>query len=447
MVRPELRPTIRTRLTLAAVAATVVMLMVASVLLVVLQRRSLTDGIDESLRQTADNLGRIDLDRGLPVLGDPEDTFIQVLATNGDLVASTANAASPVVTLGPGDLTSRSIRTERVERPPGRFRILIQPFDADGGRRNVLVVGRNLDDVTEAAHVLIAALAVVSPALVLLLGGLSWWLIGRTLRPVDDIRREVHNIGGRDLHRRVPVPDTEDEIATLARTMNAMLARVEQASDRQQQFVDDASHELRTPLTRMIAELDVALACPGDEDLASTIRRVHDDATDLRRLLEDLLYLARSSHTEIDTATEVDLDDIILTLAAGAARHSRTTIDIAGVSAAPVRGDRRALARAIDNIVSNAVHHARSTVTISCRADSGNTVVIVDDDGEGIPVPDRERVFTRFARLDQARSRDHGGAGLGLAIAHEIVSGHGGRITVSDNSSGGARFTISLPIA
>lgn len=337
-----------------------------------------------------------------------------------------------------------SISTELVQAPPGRFRVLVQPVENDGGR-NVLVIGKNLDDVSETANVLIAALVVVSPMLVLMIGALAWWLIGRTLRPVDDISREVESIGGGALHRRVPVPDTDHEIATLARTMNDMLARVEHASDQQQQFVDDASHELRTPLTRMITDLDVALAHPDENDLVSTIHRLHDDATDLRLLLEDLLYLARSSHTAAVPSTEVDLDDIVLTAAAHHRQHPAVMINVSGVSAAAVRGDGRALGRAIDNVITNAVRHAHRTVSISSRSEAGNSVVVVDDDGTGIPKADRERVFTRFTRLDEARSRNHGGAGLGLAIAAEIVRRHHGTITISNSPAGGARFTVSLP--
>ncbi|MEO6571138.1 MAG: HAMP domain-containing sensor histidine kinase [Ilumatobacteraceae bacterium] len=445
MAHPKLRPTIRTRLTLAAVAATVVMLTVASLTLVTLQRRSLTQGIDESLRQTADNLQPLGVvGGGFPAIGDPEDMFVQLLGGDGDVVASTPNAGdAPAIAVRPGNVDRTTIQTVRVEVPTGWFRVLVQPALTDDGR-SVLVIGKNLDDVTETAHVLIAALAVVSPLLVLMLGALAWWLIGRTLRPVDDMRREVQSIGGGELHRRVPVPNTDDEIATLARTMNDMLARAEHASDQQQQFVDDASHELRTPLTRMITELDVAIAHPAD-DMASIMRGLHDDATDLRMLLEDLLYLARSSHTAASPSTEVDLDDIVLSTVAHHRHHPGRTIDVSGVSAAPVRGDGRALGRAIDNLISNAVRHAHGTVTVSSRSVSGDSIVVIDDDGDGIALADRERVFTRFTRLDEARSRDRGGAGLGLAIAEEIVARHRGAITISDNPSGGARFVVTIP--
>lgn len=309
----------------------------------------------------------------------------------------------------------------------------------------MLVVGKNLDDVTEGVHALIAALAVVSPALILLLGGLSWCLIGPTLRPVDEIRREVENIGGGELHRRVPVPDTDDEIATLAHTMNAMLARVQETSDQKQQFVDDASHELRTPLTRMITELDVALVHPHQEHPNETLRRVHAGATELHRLLEDLLFLARSSQTRSIPPNEVDLDDIVLAVAADARTTSKLTIDTGGVTAGPTRGDSRALTRAIANIVANGIHHAHTTVSLTVRADHDTSWVIVDDDGNGIAPDDRERVFERFTRLDEARDRDAGGAGLSLAIAREIIQRHVGGITISDSPTGGARFMISLP--
>lgn len=294
---------------------------------------------------------------------------------------------------------------------------------------------------------LITALAVVSPVLILLFAGLAWWLVGRTLRPVDGIQREVQTIGGSELYRRVPVPSTNDEIAGLARTMNEMLARVEAATEQQQRFVDDASHELRTPLTRMIAELDVALAHPETEDAGVTVRRIHDDATDLRALLEDLLFLARNTNDGRVPNVEVDLDDVARAVAANARGSTKTRIDTSAVAAASTRGDARALHRAIANVVANAARHAASTVSISLEERNGRAHVVIDDDGGGVPPQHRQRVFERFTRLDEARSRDGGGVGLGLAIAKEIVTRHGGTITVSDSPSGGARFEIVLPTA
>jgi len=442
------RPTIRARLTGGATAVTMVMLAVASLAVVTIQRQALTAGLDEALRQHADNLAPID--PATPVLpgeGDPEDSFAQVLDASGRVVVSTDNVAgSPASTVQPTDLRGDRFATVELQRPAGRYRVLVRPIGA-GTRERLLVLGKNLDDVDESVRILALTLAVVTPLLALLLGLLAWWLTGRTLRPVEAIRKEVQSIHGGELHRRVPVPQTDDEIAELARTMNGMLGRVESASAQQQQFVDDASHELRTPLTRMVTDLEVALAHPGQEPTTATLGRLLEDATDLRDLLHDLLYLTRTENDRLRARDEVDLDDIALRLAPELRTSSTLVVDTTGVGAARVLGDGRALERAIRNLLDNAARHARGTVAISTSTHDGTCRVVVDDDGPGVPPADRARIFERFTRLDEARARADGGAGLGLAIADAIATRHGGRLTVTEAPTGGARFTLALPTA
>ena len=257
----------------------------------------------------------------------------------------------------------------------------------------------------------------------------------------------MQGIHGGDLHRRVPIPQTDDEIAELARTMNDMLDRVESASLRQQQFVDDASHELRTPLTRMVADLEVAIAHPAHEPSGDTLARLLEDATDLQQLLNDLLYLARASSDQAIAREEVDLDDIALRVARTVQPPSALRVDTTGVGAARVVGDARALERAVRNLVDNALRHATTTVAIATASDGMQSVITVDDDGAGVAVADRARIFERFTRLDEARSRGAGGAGLGLAIVADIARRHGGRVDVGASPAGGARFALALPSA
>jgi len=333
---------------------------------------------------------------------------------------------------------------ERLDRPAGRYRVFIRPVVV-GPDARVLVVGKNVDDVSDSVRILVISLAVVSPVLALLLGGVAWWITGRTLRPVDAIQKEVQGIRGGDLHRRVPVPDTDDEIAELARTMNSMLERVEAAGVRQQQFVDDASHELRTPLTRMVTDLEIAIAHPDEEAAATTLHRLLEDATDLDRLLHDLLYVARSSNDRVVVNDEVDLDDIALRNARELRARSTLTIDTTGIGAACAIGDGRELERAVRNLLDNAERHARALVAISTTTSDGFCQIVIDDDGNGIPIADRDRIFERFTRLDEARSRTDGGAGLGLAIVHEIASRHRGHVIVADAPTGGARFILAIP--
>ena len=445
LARP--RPTIRTRLTIAATAIMLLMLAVASVAILTIQRRALTAGVDEALRQRADNLQPIDPGATvLPGEGDPQDSFAQLLDSRGSVTAASANVrgAPPAAHPKPQGAGSH-YATPRLNRPDGRYRVYIRRISTPDGTR-FLVVGKNLDDVTESVRILLITLAGVSPILGLLLGALAWWLTGRTLRPVEAIRREVQGIRGGELHRRVPVPDRDDEIAELARTMNSMLERVEAASLRQQQFVDDASHELRTPLTRMVTDLEVSIAHPEQEPPAATMQRLLEETTGLQQLLLDLLYLARSSH-DLLRVEEVDLDDIALSCARDVRHRTDMAVDTSGVAAARVRGDGRALTRAVSNLLENAARHARSRVAISTATVNGTCHVVIDDDGTGIAAADRHRVFERFTRLDDARSRNDGGAGLGLAIVQDIAARHGGVVTVDDAPLGGARFTFAIPTA
>jgi signal transduction histidine kinase len=277
-----------------------------------------------------------------------------------------------------------------------------------------------------------------------------WWLVGRTLRPVEAIRREVAGIGagGAGLDRRVPVPAGDDEVSRLARTMNGMLDRIEDAARRQQRFVADASHELRSPLARVRAEVEVDLAHPGGADPDATAASVLAEVVAMQHLVDDLLALARAdAGVDAGERGPVDLDDLVDRQARRLRAAGRVAVDSRGVSAAQVVGDRDQLARAIGNVVDNAARHARTTVTLAVREDGGTAVVSVADDGPGIPPERRDDVFERFHRLDGARTAPAGGAGLGLAIAREIVVAHGGTIVVDPAHGPGARLVITLPLA
>lgn len=440
------RPTVRARLTAAAAAVTIAMLTVGSVVILTVQRQALTSGVDEALKQRADNLAPLDPTRPLlPGEGDREDSFAQLLDPHGAVLAHTSNTAAAAV---PGAISAgrprSGVRTLGLDHPAGTFRVLMRPVRL-AGRPATLVVGKNLDDVNESVRILTTTLIGVVPALALLLGALAWWLTGRTLRPVEAIRREVAGIDAAELHRRVPVPSTDDEVAELARTMNQMLARVQAARNRQEEFVDDASHELRTPLTRMVTDIDVALAHPGHEPPERTLDRLRADADELRQLLQDLLFLARSGRDGLPAEAEVDLDDIAVRVGQELRARGGVEVDTSGVHAARARGDSRELERAVRNLVDNAARHARSIVAISTAVGTDSCTVVVDDDGPGIAPANRERIFERFARLDYARGSGDGGAGLGLAIVADIATRHGGGVAVAESPQGGARLVFSVP--
>jgi signal transduction histidine kinase len=431
---------VRVRVTAVAAVAVAVVLGVASVLLVQRQDADLTDQLDESLQVEADRISDQAEQGALPEIDD-DDRLVVVLDAVGDVVAwsgvEDADEASALVRAA-GD-------SNEVEYDDEPYRIVVERYDANADDDGVVYVAGSTDDVDESVAELRNTLAATVPAVVVLLIVVVWIVVGRTLRPVDEIRARVAAIGMAELDRRVPVPDTGDEIARLAETMNDMLARLQHAVVRQQRFVADASHELRTPLTRMRTELEVDERTPDKADAAATRRSQLDEIAGLQRLIEDLLALARSDAGAIESRREpVDLDDIVLEEARAAA-GAGPSFDVGDVSGAQVKGDPEALRRVVRNLFDNARQHAAAGVTVGLAEHDATAMLTVDDDGPGVPSERRGDIFDRFARLDESRT---GGAhaGLGLAIVADIVTRHGGTVTVGDAPSGGARFVVTLPI-
>ncbi|MFJ5269421.1 sensor histidine kinase [Streptomyces sp. NPDC088358] len=274
------------------------------------------------------------------------------------------------------------------------------------------------------------------PLLLAVVAAVTWRVTRRALRPVEGIRSEMAAItASEDLARRVPVPDTQDEVAGLARTTNETLAALETSVERQRRFVADASHELRNPIASLRTQLEVGAAHPELLDVTGAV----EDTVRLQRLAADLLLLARLDAGERPSGTRFDL--------AALAREEvsrRPGVTVEGASAEVV-GSRGQMARLLGNLLDNARRHARSRVAVALRTEGPWAVLEVADDGAGVPAADRERIFERFVRLDEARSRDDGGAGLGLAIARDVALRHGGTLTVGEARGGGALFTLRLP--
>ncbi|MDQ3485664.1 MAG: ATP-binding protein [Actinomycetota bacterium] len=434
---------VRFRVTAAATIAVLVLLALTSLLLVTVQRRTLTGSLEEGIDRTVDDitstLAAGPLDAPLPAFGD-DDAFAQVDDADGRVLAASPNLEGAGPVLPAPDSDRQWWSTAGIPVDDSTFRTL--SARVDGGR--VVHAGATLDDIDESVALLSTSLTIAVLAVSVLLAGLVWVLVGRTLRPVEAIRREVAAIGGGDLHRRVSVPPTDDEVSRLARTMNDMLGRVERAAERQKRFVSDASHELRSPLTRMRSELEVDLAHPSTADARATHRSVLDETVGLQQLVDDLLVLTRGDAARPVRRETVDLSEIVRDHARRV-RESGCEVD-EHVAPVELSGDPRDLDRAIGNVAANAASHARSRVAITLDIDGDHAIVRMDDDGPGVPVGDRQQVFERFTRLDDARTARTGGAGLGLAIAHDVVARHGGTITVDDAPLGGARFEVRLPI-
>ena len=317
-----------------------------------------------------------------------------------------------------------------------------EQVDANG--RTVVIQGRSSLAPTRAAISALRRLLVPGvPALLLLVGLLTWLAVGRALKPVSAIRGKLADITAHDLHERVPEPSSRDEIAALARTVNATLDRLQTAVEQHKRFVADAAHELRSPL----AVLRTRLELTGPDVAAPLLAgRALTDVQRLQTLTADLLLLARLDAGEPLRDQEVDLGQVVAEEAAKP-RPRPIPVDLDVAADVLVRGSADQLARLVANLVDNAVRHASSAVRVRLTTDGALAVLEVSDDGPGIPPEHRETVFDRFTRLDQARTRDQGGSGLGLAIARDIAVAHGGSLTVAHTPPPGACLRTALPVA
>ena len=422
-------------------------LVVGGVVLVVLLRDSLTDQVRTTARLRAVDVADV-LESGTPpdslAVNDDDDLLIQVVNDAGAVVASSDNVeGEPAV----AELVAGSSRTlSQTPVDDGHsFVIVAVEADAPDGRFRVLV-GRSTELVAESTGLVVTALAAGLPLLLILVGAVSWRVVGRTLAPVDAIRREVEEISAVELHRRVPDDAADREIAELGSTMNRMLGRLEVAQDRQRRFVSDASHELRSPVAAIRQHAEVVLAHPEQTTAVELAEVVLAEDLRVQRLVEDLLLLARADEGTLPTSRRpVDVDDLVFEEADRLRSGGRVRVDVSAVNAGRVDGDAKHLHRALRNLADNALRHAESTVRFAVDDDGSRVQFTVEDDGAGVQPVDRERVFERFVRLDEARARDDGGSGLGLAIVAEVVAAHGGTVAVDQGSLGGARFVVRIP--
>ena len=439
---------IRFRITALASVAVAVVLIAGGAALVLLQRNSLTDSLDQTLTRRADDIVAL-IDAGnVPqeLAGGPEENFAQLVGPDGEVLVSTPGlSGEPAMPLPlPSDSGDAFQTIEVPQVDDDLFRVLTRTVPDVG----ILHVGTTYDVVAESAATLINALAFIIPVLVLALGALVWWLVGSTLRPVEDIRIEVAEIGATDLGRRVPRPGTDDEIDRLAATMNEMLSRLETSVGRQQRFVADASHELRSPLTRLRSELEVDMAEAAHAQQRAVLRGLLEEVLGMQAMVEDLLFLARSDAGELSADFQtVDIDDLVLAEAKRIQTHDRVAVDLSAVSGAQVKGDAGQLTRAIRNLLDNAERHATGRIVLSLQESGQDAVLVVADDGPGIPDQEATRIFERFTRLDEARTAGAGGTGLGLAISQEIVVRHQGSLSLLPSDGGGARFEMRIPLA
>ncbi|WP_066361487.1 sensor histidine kinase [Herbidospora mongoliensis] len=437
------RRSLRVRLTVVATAALGLGLGVAAWVFVNVLGRSLINTIDDEVTSRAREIvalsdaGRLDGE-----IVPTKATIVQVIDKDGRITAATPST-DRLVPLLPSGSRKSAADTGKPQfldgRPYGIPAVLrITVMSADNGV--TVLTARSFSEIERSLKATGHVLLLGTPLLLVLLAGASWVIIGRTLSPIGALRRGATEITGTSPSRRLPVPEANDEVHSLAMTLNDMLARLEEAGSRQRALVSDAAHELRSPLASMRLQLEVALSHPDGQDWRETAEGVLEDTLRLSKLAEDLLALARLDEGRALRHEPVELGRLVTRTA------SRYGLDAdIPAEAVVVIGAEMDLGRVLVNLIDNAVRHGHDKVGVGLWKAGPWAVVTVTDDGPGIPEEDRERVFDRFTRLDTARARDDGGTGLGLAIAREVVEAHGGTIKLGD-AEPGLIATVRLPV-
>jgi signal transduction histidine kinase len=464
LVRWWRRRGLRARVTLIAALGLLVALVAGDLLLLDTLRVSLTRSVDDTARSGAAEVAAlINADR----LPDPVPVAagtvtIQVLAPSGQVVNVSAGADRLVPMVPPAQAAALA---------NGDSAILVHgaPFDmpsllrvavvrADGG--NLVIAAVPYSSAADSLQVVGHALVFTTPVLFVVFIFATWLAVGSTLRPIDRIRRGAARVTGTGVPADLPVPEARDEVRSLALTLNDMLSRLTSAQQRQRSLVSDTAHELRSPIASIRTQLEVALDHPAGQDWASTARDVLADTLRLSRLTEDLLLLARldeqADHADLGRSGEpLDVAELACAVVA---RYADSPVPVTVAPrpetdpAAEVNGNRDRLDRMLVNLIDNAIRYAKSSVTVSVGQSGSWVELAVTDDGPGIPEPDRERAFDRFARLDDARTRcddDAGGAGLGLAIVRATAQSHAGtaHLESTTDDASGLRAVVRLPAA
>jgi signal transduction histidine kinase len=445
--------------TLAATAGLALALLGVALLLRAELRTSLSNGLDNTARQGAREVAALADAHRLP---DPvpvaDGTItVQVLNAQGRIVDASPGADLLVPLLPPGQAAAnaRTGRAMVMQGPPhglpGEIRVVTV---ATGGGETVIAAVAAYQELNTVAA-LTRALLIGTPLLLLLLAGAIWLVVGTTLRPIAELRRGAQDVTRTGRPSALPVPEARDEVHSLALTLNDMLSRLGQAQERQRGLVSDTAHELRSPIASIRAQLEVALDHPDSQDWRQTASDVLEDTLRLARLAEDLLVLARLD--ERDGRRRADLQvDLAALVGVEVSRHDGSRVPVVvggqergGQERCAVTGDADGLRRMLGNLIDNAVRYARTRVTVGITREGSSVRLTVTDDGPGIPPGDRQRAFGRFARLDDARSRDgdgQGGAGLGLAIVRATAQAHDGSAWLED-AQPGLRAVVLLPAA
>ena len=383
-----------------------------------------------------------DLPTTLTDLGD--DSVAQVIA-DGVVVASSPNVAGrpPVADFAP----PQGMAVRVVQAPDDAETETYRLWSARGTTPEghvQIYLGSSVEAVSEASSALRRSVLIGVPVLTAALALLAWLVIGRVLRRLDRVRAEVDTITESRLGTRLPGAEAADEVGRLTRTMNAMLDRLETSSRQQRDLVADVSHDLQTPLAAQRSAIEVALRDPAGPDRDLLRHEVLSTTAHMERMVSDLLVLASvDAGVAARSPRPFDLDEVVLEEVARSRPTSPVRIDVQSVSAAPCLADVDDARRIVRNLLDNAVKHAHSWVQVATSVDGHQATCTVRDDGEGVAPQDRDRVFDRFHRGDDARSGPS--TGLGLAVARSLAERNGGTVELRV-SDAGAVFVARLPL-
>ncbi|MGL5909332.1 MAG: sensor histidine kinase [Phycicoccus sp.] len=465
------RWSVRARLTTVVAGLLAASLAVVGAAAVWWTRATLLDELDDSLLRA-----RAEPQRAGPLPApevDPSGRSVAVLRFDGSgrLVAARRSGSSidpdPIPRLDAADLAVDGIGEATSERGTTRYRYVTAP----GREGGTVVYASPLDAVDGTVERLVQVLG-AGVLLVLVVGsGAAWWLVGRGLRPIDDVASTALDVAAGDLSRRVGGWPASTEVGRLAAAFDHMLSRLdvsfaeqEQARRRLEQLVADAAHELRTPLATVdgYAELHRRGGLAGDSEVDEAMRRIGAQAARMRRLVDDLLLLAwldeghragpASAGRDPDgDRLRVDRVDLAVLVADAVRDHGildpTRPVHLDAPSSVVVPGDADLLEQAVVNLLSNVRAHtpAGTAVRVAVRSHQRGAELVVADSGPGIRAEDADRVTDRFWRADPSRSRRSGGAGLGLSIAAAVVRRHGGTWAVEQTAGGGATIRVGLP--
>jgi heavy metal sensor kinase len=449
---------IRVKLTIAFVAVMAVVLAATGLFVYLRFDKALDDTLNQGLRSRASDVQALirQSDTGLAEngrnpLAERGERVAQILDTHGKVVdAAPGLSRTPVLTRP--QLRSALRHPLLLDRASprgveGPLRLYASPVDAQD-QRLVVVVGSTLSDRDDALSELRTLLLLGGPAALILASLVGFFVTRAALQPVEAMRRRAAAISAGESGQRLPVPPTPDEIGRLGETLNAMLARLEGAFERERTFVSDASHELRTPLSILKTELELALRGGRSvEELEAALRSAADETDRLVQLAEDLLVIARSDQSQLPIRTSALharglLDGVRDRYARRAAESSRP-IEVIAPESLLVVVDGLRLEQALGNLVDNALRYGSGTIDLTARPLDGQVELSVRDHGAGLPPGFVASAFERFTRIDSARSR--GGAGLGLAIVLAIAEAHGGTAIAANAEDGGARIAVLIP--